>query len=366
MSIGKVVLVSDQPITTGIGRYAWALAKALSKKQIDVSLIYNGYFDPGYKGEYFDVIESSIFKKTTNYLAIPLARKMNSVALKFYAKEYEDSIVHFCGSDYSGLKLFNNTVATIHDVRFDLLFDFKSGGFIRNLLDSIYRDFINLKMLRDVRSAAKIISISNVVKSQLERHRIRSQVIHHWIDSSVFKKRDKALSRRKLGGLPENSKLILNVSNGTKNKALSFLQETVNLLPEGYMLIKIGTPLKGRNILNVGKVPDELYPLYFNASDLYLNVSTFEGFGIPQIEALGSGLPVLARDISINREVLAEAGMYFDAYIEPPHDLAQVVVHSIEEYERDGLGDKMEKVARRLNEDTAISEYLKVYSSIGH
>lgn len=362
MSIGKVLIITDQPIATGIGRYAWTLAKGLSKEQIDVSLLYNGYLDPDYDNKYFDVIISSLFKKTTNYFTIPLVRKMNSMALEFYAKKYKDAIVHFCGSDYSGLKFFNNTVATVHDIRFDLSFDLKNYALVRNLLDSIYRDFINIKMLRDVKNAMKIISISNVTKFDLEMHKIRSQVIHHWIDAQVFKKRDRMLSRKKLG-LPENSNLILNVSNGTKNKALDFLQETVNLLPEGYRLIKIGSPLKGGKILNVGKVPDELYPLYFNACDLYLNVSTFEGFGRPQMEAVGSGLPVLARDIPINREILAGAGIYFNTYIEPS-DLSKVIVRSVEGYHRKELEDKMEEARQRLSEGVAINEYLKVYSSI--
>jgi len=54
---------------------------------------------------------------------------------------------------------------------------------------------------------------------------------------------------------------------------------------------------------------DELLRLYQGASAL-LYPSLWEGFGIPPLEALACGTPVIASDIPAHREVLGEAGWF--------------------------------------------------------
>jgi len=54
---------------------------------------------------------------------------------------------------------------------------------------------------------------------------------------------------------------------------------------------------------------DELVRLYQGATAL-LNVSRIEGFGIPPLEALACGTPVIASDIPALREVLGEAAQF--------------------------------------------------------
>lgn len=55
----------------------------------------------------------------------------------------------------------------------------------------------------------------------------------------------------------------------------------------------------------------ELRCLYSAASALVFP-SRYEGFGIPLLEAMASGLPVVASDIPVFREILGNAGAYFD------------------------------------------------------
>lgn len=56
---------------------------------------------------------------------------------------------------------------------------------------------------------------------------------------------------------------------------------------------------------------DELVELYENAH-LYVFPSLYEGFGLPPLEAMSRGTPVVASSASCLPEVLGEAAMYFD------------------------------------------------------
>ena len=64
----------------------------------------------------------------------------------------------------------------------------------------------------------------------------------------------------------------------------------------------------------IGYVPAELMaPLYKEAFALIFP-SLFEGFGFPLLEAMASGCPVLASDVSSIPEVCEDAVLYFDPY----------------------------------------------------
>lgn len=61
-----------------------------------------------------------------------------------------------------------------------------------------------------------------------------------------------------------------------------------------------------------GWVPrEELYSLYARAR-AFVYPSTFEGFGMPVLEALAAGIPVACSDIPPLREVAADAALFFD------------------------------------------------------
>ena len=56
---------------------------------------------------------------------------------------------------------------------------------------------------------------------------------------------------------------------------------------------------------------DELLKVLYGLADCYISGSYYEGFGLGIIEASSKGLPVLLRDIPINREVSENKGMYY-------------------------------------------------------
>jgi len=66
----------------------------------------------------------------------------------------------------------------------------------------------------------------------------------------------------------------------------------------------------------------ELHAIY-QASNVLLAASWGEGYGLPLIEAARHGLPVLARDLPVFREVMQQWATYFKA--SSPTELADVL-----------------------------------------
>jgi glycosyltransferase involved in cell wall biosynthesis len=66
------------------------------------------------------------------------------------------------------------------------------------------------------------------------------------------------------------------------------------------------------DIVFIGRVRDrELVQLYNNAS-VFVYIPFYEGFGLPPLEAMACGTPVLVSDIPVLREVCGNAALYAD------------------------------------------------------
>ncbi len=83
------------------------------------------------------------------------------------------------------------------------------------------------------------------------------------------------------------------------------------------------------NIVFTGYVEDsELVELYQHAR-LYVFPSLYEGFGLPPLEAMAYGVPVISSSASCLPEILGNAALYFDP--SDAHDIARAMEHGIEE-----------------------------------
>ena len=61
-----------------------------------------------------------------------------------------------------------------------------------------------------------------------------------------------------------------------------------------------------------GHVPGEQLPLWYNAAEVFVYPSLYEGFGLPPLEALACGTPVVTSATSAMPEVVGDAAVLVD------------------------------------------------------
>lgn len=82
-------------------------------------------------------------------------------------------------------------------------------------------------------------------------------------------------------------------------------------------------PEKAKRLFWLAGISDEMLLKLYGASAALLSPSEGEGFGLPLIEAAQYGIPIVARNLPVFREVAGEHAYYFDGLA--PEDLAQAI-----------------------------------------
>ena len=70
-----------------------------------------------------------------------------------------------------------------------------------------------------------------------------------------------------------------------------------------------GSPVKDQ-IRSLGYLPEEEVATLTNAATAYVFPSWYEGFGIPNLEAMACGVPLITSDIPVHREVAGDAAVF--------------------------------------------------------
>ena len=73
----------------------------------------------------------------------------------------------------------------------------------------------------------------------------------------------------------------------------------------------------------LGHIPNRELPFLYNLADMLVFPSLFEGFGIPLVEAMACGCPVVCANVTSIPEVVGAAGVFFDP--SSPEDMAEKI-----------------------------------------
>jgi glycosyltransferase involved in cell wall biosynthesis len=77
------------------------------------------------------------------------------------------------------------------------------------------------------------------------------------------------------------------------------------------------------NVIELDAVPYQLLHHVYRTADVYVSPAYAESFAHPLVEAMSSGLPVVASDLSVHKEVCGSAALYFERL--SPEQLAEQV-----------------------------------------
>jgi alpha-1,3-rhamnosyl/mannosyltransferase len=80
----------------------------------------------------------------------------------------------------------------------------------------------------------------------------------------------------------------------------------------GQLLRSAEDMVKRREIRFLGYVPDDLIPPLFAGAAVFSYPSRYEGFGLPVLEAMASGVPVITSNTTSLPEVVGDAGVMLD------------------------------------------------------
>jgi len=68
----------------------------------------------------------------------------------------------------------------------------------------------------------------------------------------------------------------------------------------------------GAQVLPIGQAPEDDLPVLYSAAELFVFPSLYEGFGLPVLEAMACGTPVVCSNVSSLPEVAGEAALLVD------------------------------------------------------
>lgn len=212
------------------------------------------------------------------------------------------------------------TVLTIHDLSF-----LKVHGIFDKFQNTYYKTFVPYI----ARKVDKIITVSNnaardiVELLHIPEEKVR--VIYNGVDERFSSERssEKEHVLKKRFGLNDYI-LFLGVLEPRKNvscliRAYSALSSDLSHYKlviaggHGWLYEDIYSLVKERSLQNrvifTGRVSDEDLPDLYRGASLFVYPSLMEGFGIPPLEAMACGIPVIASNTSSFPEVLSDAAL---------------------------------------------------------
>lgn len=199
------------------------------------------------------------------------------------------------------------------------------------------KTLFSLNTRYSARNADAIVTISQSSKRDIINYfKVKPEriyVIYPGYDDVLFNEQQESeeieITKHKLS---ISGNYILYAGTLQTNKNIPRLIEAFTLLKErgqiNHKLVLAGKPSAGygdiakavrnssanKDIILTGYVPKEILPGLFKGADIFVFPSLYEGFGIPPLEAMACGVPVITSNTSSLPEVMGDAGILVNPY----------------------------------------------------
>ena len=235
--------------------------------------------------------------------------------------------------------------------------------------------------LRGAKKAEKVITTSQCIKKDITEYlkipEDKIEIVYIGLDHRKFK----IIEKPHIDYFDPEHFNILYVGSELPRKNLPTLIKAFyrlkKKLPE-VKLIKVGGAVwqKGREELNelikelnlekdvlfAGQAEESL-PLFYNAADLFVFPSLYEGFGLPPLEAMACGCPVIASEYGSLPEVLGNAPLFID-----PLDIEGFAANMYEALTNNSLKEELIKKGLERSKMFTLKKYaeetINVYEEI--
>jgi len=266
------------------------------------------------------------------------------------------------------------TVTTIHDFSFHLYPQWHPKDRV---------GFYSKHFFKNINRSNRVITDSFYIKGEaLNILNLSSDVvipIHLGIQHNIFKVYDRSLSEkiRNKMDLPEN--FILYVGNIEPRKNVRGLLQAYLELPDSLRkelkLVLVG--FEGWNnpevmeLLNkigddakyMGYIQTKDLAYIYNLANLFIYPSLYEGFGLPPLEAMASGCPVVVSNVASLPEVCGDAAYYVNPY--DVESIADGIYKVVSDKElRENLVQKGLERAKLFSWEKSAREHLKVFEEV--
>ena len=287
-----------QPMT-GVERYAYNICKAMARLQQPFTIV----CPKAPIHQDYDVSDLNIV-----HYGIGNSHFWEQCVLPFFFIGKKDYVVlSFTGL---GSILIRHKVMTIHDLSF-----LKNPSWYSRTYYWYYKFMTPLA----VKTSKHILTVSEFSKSEilgfysfLKAEKI--SVVYNAIDRQLFK----PTANSQQPSVP----FVLCVSSIDPRKNFARLVEACQGLTGAKLYIvgkynrvfsqQMALDTTPDHIQFLGRVSDEELVRLYNQAACFVFPSLYEGFGLPPLEAMACGCPVLVSDIPVLREVCGTAAQYFN------------------------------------------------------
>ena len=232
-----------------------------------------------------------------------------------------------------------------------------------------------------VKNCDALIALTTAMQAEIEKFSKReAYVIPNGIDLKRYDQLSREQIRKELK-IAEDTQIILWVGNMNPWKGLRYLIEAmdtvrhrtnkVRLILIGDGLEKNGLYMRAKNlnlgdvITFAGELPNDKVLEYMVASDIFVLPSITEGLPNVILEAMGSGLPIVATNVKGMSEIITEGVNGFLVDHKNSAQIAnQVILLTNDEQLRQQIGNNNREKAKEYSWDVVIEKLERVYLSI--
>jgi glycosyltransferase involved in cell wall biosynthesis len=317
---------------TGIGKYTLEICKRLAEEHdLDTAYFYGYYSSKLYMP---NVLPSGTIAKQVkmflakNHLVKKLSREVLLLSSGFSRRVFD----LYWEPNIVPLKNIRsrNQVTTVHDFSFHMHPEWQPKE---------NRAYIEKYFWDNICRSDRIITVSEFIKKQIAEYlHIASdkiQVIHHGVDRNEFTLIDSMVLERYQEAHRIPKRFILFVGSieprkNLRNALLAYnsmpqsLKKEVKFVLAGFAgwnndeIMKIINKERD-NVTYLGYLTNSELAYLYNLAGVFIFPSFYEGFGLPPLEAMACGCPVVVSDAASLPEVCGDAACYVD-----PHSVESI------------------------------------------